>query len=113
MPEVAGDAALLVDPHDEEDIADALMRLAVEDELRETLVAARPGSRSRSLAGIGRCARRGRFIGDLALVPASCAAFVSSLSFVPVTATAMAPEIRIGILITAQRTREKRADSSE
>jgi glycosyltransferase involved in cell wall biosynthesis len=38
MPEVAGDAALLVDPHDEEDIADALMRLAVEDELRAMLV---------------------------------------------------------------------------
>jgi glycosyltransferase involved in cell wall biosynthesis len=38
MPEVAGDAALLVDPHDEEDIADAMMRLAVEDELRATLV---------------------------------------------------------------------------
>jgi glycosyltransferase involved in cell wall biosynthesis len=34
MPEVAGDAALLVDPHDEEDIADALARLAVEDGLR-------------------------------------------------------------------------------
>ncbi|MEO5924568.1 MAG: glycosyltransferase family 1 protein [Bryobacteraceae bacterium] len=38
MPEVAGDAALLVDPQDKEDIADALMRLAVEDELRATLV---------------------------------------------------------------------------
>jgi len=38
MPEVAGDAALLVDPHDEEDIADALARLAVQDGLRETLV---------------------------------------------------------------------------
>ena len=38
MPEVAEDAALLVDPHDEEDITDALMRLAVEDELRATLV---------------------------------------------------------------------------
>ncbi len=38
MPEVAGDAAILVDPNDEEDIADAMTRLAVEDELRETLV---------------------------------------------------------------------------
>lgn len=38
MPEVAGDAALLVDPHDEEDIADALARLAVEDGFRYDLV---------------------------------------------------------------------------
>lgn len=38
MPEVAGDAALLVDPHDEEDIADALARLAVEDGFRYELV---------------------------------------------------------------------------
>jgi glycosyltransferase involved in cell wall biosynthesis len=38
MPEVAGDAALLVDPRDEEDIADALARLAVEDGFRYELV---------------------------------------------------------------------------
>ncbi len=38
MPEVAGDAAVFVDPLDEEDIADAMTRLAVQDELRETLV---------------------------------------------------------------------------
>lgn len=38
MPEVAGDAALLVDPHDEEDISDALARLAVEDGFRYELV---------------------------------------------------------------------------
>ena len=38
MPEVAGDAALLVNPHDEEDISDALARLAVEDGFRHELV---------------------------------------------------------------------------
>lgn len=38
MPEVAGDAALLVDPHEVDDIADALARLAVEDGFREELV---------------------------------------------------------------------------
>lgn len=38
MPEVAGDAALLVDPNDEEDMSDALARLAVEDGFRYELV---------------------------------------------------------------------------
>jgi glycosyltransferase involved in cell wall biosynthesis len=38
MPEVAGDAALLIDPRDEEDLADALVRLVVEDGLREALI---------------------------------------------------------------------------
>jgi glycosyltransferase involved in cell wall biosynthesis len=40
MPEVAGDVALLVDPHDEESISEALVRLTSNDELREQLSAA-------------------------------------------------------------------------
>ena len=38
LPEVAGDAALLFDPYDEEQIRDAIWRLISDDELRETLV---------------------------------------------------------------------------
>ena len=38
MPEVAGDAALLVDPHDEDAIADALVRLAEDEVLRSAMV---------------------------------------------------------------------------
>lgn len=38
MPEVAGDAALLVEPHDEEAIADALVRLAEDEALRSAMV---------------------------------------------------------------------------
>jgi len=37
MPEVAGDAALLVDPRDEESIGDALVRLTADESLREQL----------------------------------------------------------------------------
>ncbi len=37
LPEVVGDAALLVDPLDQEAIADALLRLATDDELRADL----------------------------------------------------------------------------
>jgi glycosyltransferase involved in cell wall biosynthesis len=39
LPEIAGDAALLVDPLDEEQIADAIARLLRDRELRETLIA--------------------------------------------------------------------------
>lgn len=39
MPEVAGDAALLVDPRDEESIGDALFRLTSDFSLRERLAA--------------------------------------------------------------------------
>ena len=38
MPEVAGDAALLVDPHDEDAIAAALVRLAADEGLRSEMV---------------------------------------------------------------------------
>lgn len=38
MPEVAGDAALLVNPYDYEEIAAAMRKLADEPELRETLI---------------------------------------------------------------------------
>lgn len=39
MPEVAGDAAVLVDPHKRESIADGLLRLLTDPELRVTLIA--------------------------------------------------------------------------
>ena len=38
LPEVAGDAALLVDPHDSEAIAEAMARLAGDAELRADLI---------------------------------------------------------------------------
>jgi glycosyltransferase involved in cell wall biosynthesis len=38
LPEVAGDAALLFDPHDHSQVADALRRLLVDDDLRAELV---------------------------------------------------------------------------
>ena len=38
MPEVAGDAAILVDPHNIEDIAVAMSRLLQENELRQNLI---------------------------------------------------------------------------
>ncbi|MBL8294352.1 MAG: glycosyltransferase family 4 protein [Bryobacterales bacterium] len=38
LPEVAGDAALLVDPFQEEEIADGLRRLALDEVLRATLI---------------------------------------------------------------------------
>jgi glycosyltransferase involved in cell wall biosynthesis len=39
LPEVAGEAALLFDPHDEDEIARALMRIIDEEELRRGLIA--------------------------------------------------------------------------
>jgi glycosyltransferase involved in cell wall biosynthesis len=38
MPEVAGDAALLVDPHDIVSIAEGLRRLSADSDLRKQLV---------------------------------------------------------------------------
>jgi glycosyltransferase involved in cell wall biosynthesis len=38
MPEVAGDAALLVDPHQEDSIADGLLKLAEDETLRAVMV---------------------------------------------------------------------------
>jgi glycosyltransferase involved in cell wall biosynthesis len=38
LPEVLGDAALLVDPHDPEQMASAMLRIISEDELRRTLI---------------------------------------------------------------------------
>lgn len=40
LPEVAGDAALLVDPHDVDALAQAMLRLASDEELRERLIEA-------------------------------------------------------------------------
>ncbi len=40
LPEVAGDAALLVNPEEDEEIAGALLRLANDERLREQLIAA-------------------------------------------------------------------------
>jgi len=37
LPEVAGDAAVLIDPEDEEALAGELLRLATDDDLRRTL----------------------------------------------------------------------------
>jgi glycosyltransferase involved in cell wall biosynthesis len=49
MPEIAGDAASYFDPYDPDDIARALVRAVLDDELRRTL-------RSRALARVGRFA---------------------------------------------------------
>ena len=38
LPEVAGDAALLVDPEDEEEIAAAMLRLSEDEDLRQELI---------------------------------------------------------------------------
>lgn len=38
IPEVVADAALLFDPHDPEEIADAMHRIPTDEELRRTLV---------------------------------------------------------------------------
>ena len=38
MPEVAGDAAMLVNPHDSNDIAAALIRMDAQPELRQKLI---------------------------------------------------------------------------
>jgi glycosyltransferase involved in cell wall biosynthesis len=40
LPEVAGDAALLVDPLDVDAIADAMLRLSSDEDLRRQLIAA-------------------------------------------------------------------------
>lgn len=40
LPEVAGDAALLVDPTDVEAIADAMLRLSQDEALRQKLISA-------------------------------------------------------------------------
>ena len=39
MPEVVGDAALIIDPHDEDDVAVAMHRLLVDEDLRSELIA--------------------------------------------------------------------------
>jgi alpha-1,3-rhamnosyl/mannosyltransferase len=39
LPEVAGDAALLVDPHSQSELRDALSRLLLSPDLRDTLAA--------------------------------------------------------------------------
>jgi glycosyltransferase involved in cell wall biosynthesis len=39
MPEIVGDAALLVDPHDIEDLAISMNRLLTDEELRAELIA--------------------------------------------------------------------------
>jgi glycosyltransferase involved in cell wall biosynthesis len=38
LPEVAGDAALLVDPHDVDAIAEAMYRLVTDEALRQELI---------------------------------------------------------------------------
>jgi glycosyltransferase involved in cell wall biosynthesis len=38
MPEVAGDAALLVDPHDEKGLADAMKKILVNDDMRKIMI---------------------------------------------------------------------------
>jgi glycosyltransferase involved in cell wall biosynthesis len=40
LPEVAGDAAILVDPDDVEAIADAMLQLSQDEALRQKLIAA-------------------------------------------------------------------------
>jgi glycosyltransferase involved in cell wall biosynthesis len=40
LPEVAGDAAILVDPEDVDAIADAMLRLSQDESLRQKLIAA-------------------------------------------------------------------------
>ncbi len=52
MPEVAGNAALLVDPVDVHSIADGLVRLATNADLRDTLV--RAGYRAREGIYLGK-----------------------------------------------------------
>jgi glycosyltransferase involved in cell wall biosynthesis len=54
LPEVAGDAALLVDPHDIDDLAQALAQMVAGDELRRELVAR--GSRQVARFSWQRCA---------------------------------------------------------
>lgn len=56
LPEVAGDAALLVDPNDVEGLAQALQRILVDDALRGALVAR--GRRQITRFSWDRCARQ-------------------------------------------------------
>jgi glycosyltransferase involved in cell wall biosynthesis len=55
LPEVAGDAALLVDPHDESDLARALLAALTDDGLRAGLI--ERGSHRVASFTWGRCAR--------------------------------------------------------
>ena len=55
LPEVAGDAALLVDPHDVDAIADAMYRLVTDDALHAEL--ARRGQENAQRFSWPRCAR--------------------------------------------------------
>ena len=61
VPEVAGDAAWLVDPEDTEELAAALVALTREPERRADL-SRRGSSAPRSLHGMKRSKKRGRFI---------------------------------------------------
>lgn len=54
LPEVAGDAAMLIDPNDVEALADALARLLNDDDLRQSLAAA--GVRQAARFSWRRCA---------------------------------------------------------
>ncbi len=54
LPEVAGDAAILVDPFDTDAIAEALLRLADDPDLRDDLAHRRgPRTRARVHLGVG------------------------------------------------------------
>ena len=55
LPEVAGDAALLVDPHDVDAIADAMYRLATDEALRQELI--RRGAENVRRFSWEKCAR--------------------------------------------------------
>jgi glycosyltransferase involved in cell wall biosynthesis len=55
LPEVAGDAALLVDPNDVDAIADAMYRLITDDALRQDLV--RRGAENVRRFSWEKCAR--------------------------------------------------------
>ena len=68
LPEVAGDAALLVDPHDVDAIADAMYRLATDEALRRELIRAR--SRKRQAVFVGEMCT-----GDVGSPARSCRAW--------------------------------------
>lgn len=58
IPEVTGDAALLVDPDDPDEIAEAMVRIAVDDDVRRSLVAkGRARGAHYSVETTGRAAR--------------------------------------------------------
>ena len=54
LPEVAGGAALLVDPYDADAIADGIRRAVTDETLRADLIAKRPRARARVLVGAER-----------------------------------------------------------